>query len=424
GVKPETAAPYVSLLYYIKNAESISKGQKDASELGVRALDDFTLEVEMERPTAFFDKMTSHYIFAPLPKWIIEKYGDKWTRPENIVGNGAFKVVEHTPYSQVVAVKNSTYWDAASVKLDKVLFIHLENNSTGLNLYKAGDVYTMQTGSIPLPFLKVLKHKKDYRKGAVFTTYFYSINVAKEPFKDLRVRRALNLAIDKAAITDKLIGKGDVPATSIVPSGVAGYESAKGETYDPEKAKQLLAEAGFAEGKGFPKITIYFNTSDAHRQIAEAVQRMWKETLKINVELQNEEWQTFQARWENRDFDVCRDAWQGDYLDPNAFLELFATKSPNNHCGWTDEKYKSLLDAANSEPDREKRMRMLKDVEQMLVDEMPIIPLYHYGMSYLQKPFVEGWYENLFDIHPMKYVSIDTNWKPELNTASTERRRQ
>ncbi|MCS6884877.1 MAG: peptide ABC transporter substrate-binding protein [Acidobacteriota bacterium] len=415
AASPQTASPYVGLMFYVKNGEQISLGELSPTELGVIAQDDYTLVVEMQRPTAFFPKMTSHHIFAPLPSHamdnLLANYGEKWTAVENIITNGPFKLVEHKPYDQVVVVKNPLYWDSATVQLERIVFIHTEDTATGLNLYKAGEVYTMQSGSIPLAFIKALKQKKDYVSGQLFFTYYYSINIQRKPLDDLRVRKALSMAIDRQAITDKLIGKGDIPAYSFVPPGVAGYKGYRGEGFNPERARQLLAEAGFPNGKGFPKLTIYFNTSDAQRQIAEAVQRMWKEHLGILVDLQNEEWQTFQARWERRDFDFSRDGWQGDYIDPNTFLDLMGADTPNNHSGWISEDYRRLLDAANSEADETKRMDLLARAEEMLMQAQPIIPIYFYSMSYLKKPFVEGWYPNLADVHPLKFVYIKQNWK-------------
>jgi oligopeptide transport system substrate-binding protein len=418
AVTPATATPYVNLLYYVKNAEAISNGKLPPEQLGVKALDDYTLEVAMERPTAFFVKMTPHYVFSPLPRWAIEQWGDKWTMPGHIVTNGAFRLVEHKPYNQLTIVKDPNYWDARQVKLEKVIFIPIDDNATGVNLYKAGDVDTMQSGSIPVPFLKALRDKKDYVRGAYFTTYYYSLNVKKKPFDDRRVRQALNLAIDKHSIADKLIGKGDIPATTFVPPGIAGYPVPKGAEYNPVEAKKLLAAAGYPNGQGFPKITIYFNTLDTHRQIGEAVQRMWKEALGITVELQNEEWQTFTARRERREFDVARDAWTGDYIDANTFLDLHATESLNNHSGWTNERYTALINAANAEPDSQKRNELLSSAEQLMLDEAPIIPLYFYALSYLKKPFVQGWYPNLLDIHQLKFVSIQNDWKPDNANAA------
>jgi oligopeptide transport system substrate-binding protein len=408
---PETASPNVTFLYFIRNGEAISNGRMKPSTLGVRALDDYTLEVEMERPTAFFPKLTSHYIFAPLPQRAIEKWGDKWTEPDKIMSNGSFVLAEHRPYDHLVVVKNQTYWDAATVKLEKVIFLPTDDNSTGINLYKAGEVYTMQSGMIPLPFIKGLKEKKDYVRGTLFATYYYSLNVKKKPLNDVRVRRALNMAIDKRAITDRLIKKGDVPTTTFVPPGVAGYPppgfELKGPGYDPEQARRLLAEAGYPDGKNFPKITIYFNTHQAHRQIAETIQQMWKEQLNISdVELQNEEGQTFMARLIQRDYDIARDVWQGDYLDPNTFLDQLIADTPGNHSGWVNEEYKRLVETANAEPDPVRRMEMLAKAEKILLDEMPIIPIYHLALSYMAKPFVEGWHTNLLDVHPLKFVSI------------------
>ncbi|MBI4852997.1 MAG: peptide ABC transporter substrate-binding protein [Acidobacteria bacterium] len=416
AINPETATRYVFLLYYVKNGEAISQGKMPVTELGVKAIDDYTLEVEMQQPTAFFIKMTPHFVFSPLPRKVVEKYGDKWTAPENIVSCGPFKLAKHKPYDLILLVKNPDYWDVANVKLDKAYFYPIDNGSTNTNLYKAGELDVMQSGGIPPSFIKTLRKKKDYVSGAFFTTCYYSLNVKKKPLDDVRVRRALNMAIDKSAITDKLIGKGDIPATSFIPPGISGYPKVIGDSYDPEKAKKLMAEAGFADGKGFPTITIYFNSLEANRQIAEAIQKMWKQSLNINAELQNEEWQTFTARQERHEFDVARDSWTGDYLDPDTFLNLFATNTPNNHPGWVNEQYTKLLQEANQEPDEVKRSQMLAQVEKILLDETVIIPIYFYALSYMQKPYIEGWYPNLFDIHPLKQVSINTDWQPEMKT--------
>lgn len=418
AVTPATATPYVALMYYVKNGEAIANKKLPPTELGVKALDDYTLEVQMEKPTAFFVKMTPHYVFAPLPQWTLEQWGDKWTTAEHYVGNGAFKLLEHKPYSRVVVVKNPSYWDAANVKLERVVFLPIADASTSINLYKAGEATVLQSGSIPISFIKTLRNNKDYVSGAYFTTYYFSLNVKKKPFDNKLVRKALNMAVDKRAITDKLIGKGDIPATTFVPPGIAGYPVLTGDSYNVEKAKQLLAEAGYPNGQGFPKTTIYFNTLETHRQIAEAIQRMWKEALNIDIELQNEEWQTFTARRERRDFDLARDSWTGDYLDANTFLDIFVTDAPNNHSGWTDPEYTKLIETANSEPDEAKRNELLAKAEGKLLEEMPFIPVYYYALSYLQKPFIEGWYANLSDLHPLKFVSIRQDWQPETPPAT------
>ncbi|MBC8123770.1 MAG: peptide ABC transporter substrate-binding protein, partial [Gemmatimonadaceae bacterium] len=251
--------------------------------------------------------------------------------------------------------------------------------------------------------------------GPQFTTYYYDLNVRRKPFNDIRVRQALNLAVNKEDIAYKYVGRGEIPAYTFVPPGVPGYVPLPGPKHDPQKARKLLAQAGFPDGKGFPTITIYYNTLESHRNVAQAVQRMWKEQLNIKVQLQNEEWQTFQARRERRDFDVARDAWIGDYIDPSTFLDLFTEDTLNNHPGWVDPKYTRLMAEANAEPDERKRSRLLQEAEAYMIEQAPIVPIFYQALTYLKKPWVEGWYPNLLDQHPLKYVSIDRDWqKTEL----------
>ncbi len=382
-------------------------------ELGVKALDDHTLRIEMQKPTAFFPKMTPHYAFAIVPRHSIEKYGDAWTKPENFVGNGAFKITEARPYDQITLQKSETYWDRDRVKLDKVQLIPVQEESQNANLYRAGEVDAVVSGSLPAPLIRELRQYKDFQGGPQFSTYYYSLNVKRKPFDDIRVRRALNLATDKEAIAYRFVGRGEIPATTFVPPGIAGYKPPVGPKYDPDKARKLLAEAGFPGGKGFPPITIYYNTQEGHRTIAQAVQQMWKAQLRINVQLQNEEWQTFQARRERRDFDVARDAWVGDYMDPSTFLDLMSEDTLNNHPGWVDPKYSRLMTQANSEPNEQKRNKLLYEAEEYLIDQAPIVPVYFYALNYMKKPWLEGWYPNLLDQHPFKYVSINRDWRKQ-----------
>lgn len=406
AVTPQTACPYVYLFYYIRNGEAVSRGEMPAEALGVRARDDYTLEVEMENPTSFFINLTSQTVFAALPRAAIERWGAAWTDPDKIVVNGPFRLAQRKPYDQIMLAKNSHYWGSAEVKLEKVVILPMEDLFTGINLYRAGELDVMVSGSIPIPFLKVLRTKRDYVSGAYFTTYFYSFNVKRKPLDDARVRLALNIAVDKAAITDKLVGKGDIPATTLVPPGIFGYPKVDGPAYDPARARALLAEAGFAGGKDFPRLTLYFNSHVGLRQIAEAIQRMWKDNLGIRVELQSEEFRTFVARCERRDFDIASKGWTGDYLDASTFLDMFATNALNNHSGWLNTEYTRLVTEANAEPDLTARQERLARAERILIEEMPFMPIYYYALSYLKKPYVQGWYPNLLDIHPLKHVSI------------------
>lgn len=417
-IDPATASPYANLMYYVKNAQAIAEGRVrpdgrkyTPADLGVRAVDDYTLRVEMERPTAFFVKMTPHYAFTVVPRRAIERWGDRWTQPDHFVGNGPFRIAEATPYSQVVLTKSPTYWDRAQVRLDKVVLLPVQEESQNANLYRAGEADALFSNTLPAPLIRQLRRYRDYQGGAFFTNYYYDLNVRRKPFDNVLVRRALNLAIDKRAIAEEFIGRGEVAATTFVPPGVPGYRPPTGPGYDPALARRLLAQAGYPDGRGFPKITIAFNTAEVHRTVAQAVQQMWKQQLHIKVELQNEEWQTFQARRERRDFDVARDAWTGDYIDPSTFLDLMSEDTLNNHAGWTDPKYTRLMTQANAEPNEERRNQLLARAESYLLDQVPVIPVYFYALSYMKKPWVAGWYPNLLDQHPFKFVWIDRDWQ-------------
>jgi oligopeptide transport system substrate-binding protein len=411
-------------LYVAKDAREqaaklvkISEGKQAVAfkpeDLGVSAIDPYTLRVEMQKPTAFFPKMTPHYAFSIVPQQAIEKYGELWTQPKNFVGCGPYKVTEVSPYNQVVLKKSQTYWDKEHVHIDKIVMLPIQEQSQNVNLYRAGELDAVYSGNLPSALIRELKHYKDFQGGPQFSTYYYSLNVKRKPFNDIRVRRALNLAVDKEAIAYKYVGRGELPATTFVPPGIAGYVPPQAPKYDPDQARKLLSEAGFPGGKGFPPITIYYNTLETHRTAAQAVQRMWKEQLHIDVELQNEEWQTFQARRERRDFDVSRDAWVGDYMDPSTFLDLLTEDTLNNHSGWVDPKYSKLMSQADAEPNEQKRNQLLREAEAYLIDQAPIVPVYFYALNYLKKPWVKGWYPNLLDQHPLKSVSIDPDWNKQ-----------
>jgi oligopeptide transport system substrate-binding protein len=411
AIAPDTACPYSYLLYYIKNGEAIAGGKMDKSSLGVRALDDYTLEVEMEKPTAFFVQMTSAIVFSPLPRWVIEKGEKTWTKVGNLVNNGPFLLSEYKPYDRIVIVKNPNYWDAGNVHLEKAVFFPVTDQGTNLNLYKAGEIDVMVTGLVPQAFTKAVIEKRDFIRGPALQTFYFSLNVKRKPLDDNRIRRALNLAINKKLLVETLYaGRGIVPAYNFTPPGMPGYIPKDDQGFNPEEARRLLAEAGFPDGKGFPKITVYFPTHAGNKRLVEAIQQLWRESLNITVELQNEEFQTYMARTEKREFDICYDGWNGDYIDPTTFLDLFTTDNPANHPGWVSPRYKELIGTANSELDQVRRMALLGEAEALMLSDAPIIPIYHVAVNYMKKPYVMGWEHNLLDQHPLKFVWIDTKW--------------
>jgi ABC-type oligopeptide transport system substrate-binding subunit len=420
-VDPATASPYSNLLYYVKNGQALNEGTMEGlDKLGVKALDPYTLEVTMERPTAFFIAMTPHYAFTAVPRQAIEAWGDQWIQPEHHVSSGPFRLVKRIPYDRIVVEKNEAHYDAATVKLKRVVFLPVDELNTAVNLYKANEIMVLAGGgqAVPTAFVKALKAKEDFHVDAEYGTYYYSLNVKRPPLDNPLVRRALNMAINKVEICEEYMRAGQVPATTFVPPGTPGYPYPAAPEYDPEGARKLLAEAGYPNGKGFPKIEIFFNTLESHRQLAELIQNTWKRELNIPVELNNQEWQVFQRTRETRQFDVARDGWIADYLDPNTFLDLFGSDTLNNHSGWLDPQYVKYLTAANSEADPQKRLDEMAQAEAILHEEMPIIPLYYYASVKLRKPYVKGWAENPLDQHPLKYVYIDTAWDENPNVAA------
>ncbi len=407
-LKPENAARYASLFYPIANAEGFSKGTlHDSTQVGIRAPDDTTLVVRLAQPTPYFIFLTQFYTYLPVPRHILERYGDRWTHPGNVVSNGPFLLAAWRQGDHFEFVRNLRYWDAASVKLDRVIAYSVEDLNTSVNLYKAGAIDWTTSGYIPSEFVPYLLDYADFQHGIYHNVYFYSINVTRKPLGNVWVRRALTYAVDRDAIVNELLKRAHAPWGNFVPAGYPGYQAPPGIAFDPAKARACLARAGYPGGRNFPRISILFNTSENHRRIAEAIQAMWKRELHVDVELSNQEWGSYLQATTSLQYDVARRGWIGDYLDPNTYLACMVTGDGNNRTGWGDPRYDALLRQAASEVDPAKRMRMLRDAEALLLDQSPIIPIYQYWITDLVKPYVRGIYPTVLDTHPLKFVWID-----------------
>jgi oligopeptide transport system substrate-binding protein len=377
--------------------------------VGVRALDDYTFQVTLEGPTAYFVKMLYNQFFRAVPQQAIEQWGNAfWTQPEHIVTSGAFKLAEWRPYEHLTVVRNTGFWDNANTKLDKIIFPSLESLTTTMNMYVAGEVDSMSSNRIPPAWRNQLKStKKDYVDGPYLQIIAVAIKTTLPPLTDVRVRKALSMAINRDVIAQQAVGR--VPTTSFTPK-MEGYENAEGEGYNPEKARQLLAEAGFPGGKGFPDLEALFNTAESNKQTYEIIQQMWKKELGIKIKLTNQEWRVFleNTRSSKLNFNgFSQWLWVGDYVDPNAFLELMTSGSENNHTAWKDAKYDSILAAANAEIDQAKRMKMLHDAESYMLSQQPVIPLFVGPSSFMRKPYVKNLLANLLDQHDWRNVYID-----------------
>lgn len=412
ALAPVTASRSAGLLYPIRGAEAVNRGDAGAAEsLGIAAPDDSTFVVTLVDPTPYFLFLTSYNTFFPVPRPVVERWGAHWTDPDHIVSNGAFTLAFHRQNDRLVFRRNPRYWDVAHVPLDGIVGYALDDLSTATSLYKAGYLDWNPSGYIPSPFLPEVRRYDDYMTGEFQGTYFYSFNVTRPPFDDVRVRRALVLAVDREAITRDLL-KGTRRAWGrITPSGYPGYEGPPQVRFDPDSARRLLAAAGFPGGRGFPKFAILFNTSEDHRRIAEAVQAMWRRELGVPCELQNMEWGSVQQATVSLRYDVARRSWIGDYLDPTSFLEMLRSGGGNNRTGWSDPRYDALLDAAARELDPAQRFRLLARAEQRALDAAVFVPIYHYSTHELVKPYVRGIFHTALDVHPLRHVSIDRGWR-------------
>jgi oligopeptide transport system substrate-binding protein len=425
---------------------------------GVYAKDDHTLVVELVAPTPYFLELTSFYPFYPVPRWAIERSGRDWFLPGKLVGNGPFTLASWLVGDRIRLERSATYWGKSEVKLGSVDVRAIENTTTALNLYLTGEIDWLPSGFLPQELQPILRKREDDYVGPALIAYYYRINCTRKPFDDVRVRKALNLAIDREQIARDVLMMGQTPAYHTVPPGLRGYHPpSSGISYDVAQARRLLAEAGFADGKGFPKFGILYNTLEAHKKLAEVVADQLRRNLGIDAVAYNQEWQSYQESTRSMSYDISRYGWVGDYEDPNTFLDIWLTNGGNNRTGWGSVLYDRLIEAAGDvdrylaapefvldhahDPSKlralaqriraasdaparlaamaELRLALLAEAEAILVvDDFPIIPLYFYVVNGMVKPHVKGFHTklvgsdgtvrpNLRDMHPLRDVDVD-----------------
>lgn len=411
---PALAADYASMLYPLANAEEFNKGEfTDFSKVGVRALDDHTLQLTLKGPTPYLPSMLKHYSWFPVPRQAIERFGKmadrdtKWTRPGNLVGNGPFRLKEWRFTHSITVDRNPHYWDAAAVKLNEIAFIPIPNAGTEDRAFNDGQLHVTQT--VPLDKVPVYRTSRpdEYHEDPLLSVYFYRCNVTRPPFSDRRVRRALALAIDRESLIKNVLRAGQKPALGFTPPGCGeGYATPMVLRFDPDEARRLLAEAGFPDGRGFPKFEILINTMEAHRIIAEAIMAMWKQHLDLPVTVLNQDWGVYLKSQRELDYSVCRAGWVGDYLDPFTFLSIWRTGDGNNNTGWSSPRYDELMTKSSLEGDPARRMAMLREAEELLLDAAPVLPIYWYVHSYMMKPEVKGWRPSLLEHRCYKALEL------------------
>jgi oligopeptide transport system substrate-binding protein len=385
-----------------------------AEDIGIEALDDWTVRFTLVRPAPYFVGMLAHQFFMPVHRETVERDPDGWARPGTIVGNGPFVLDVWRPYNDLVVVRNPTYWDAASVRLDSITFYPIEEQTTMMNLYKAGAVDGVLNHTVPLAWLDVIDGLRDYMNEPENAVEYYALNVNRPPMDNVLVRKAFNAAIDKEALAEF---RRDEALTTFMPGIYPAYPTVQGDSFNPARARQLLAEAGYTDAQGnydpstFPvgELELLYNTNENNRQTAEYVQAEWNRNLSLTVPLRNMEWQVYIATGYSHDYrGIIRSGWVGDYLDPFTFLGLLQDPD-GNMVGWDDPHYRDLLEQANYELNPTRRYALLAEAEGYMLDQQPIIPLLAQTTNWMKKPYVMGMYPNPITIHSWKHVYIEHN---------------
>lgn len=403
NIMPATKSPYAYVMTILKNAEAVSKGTiKDAAQIGVRAIDDFTVEFELEHPAAYFPSMAGLWVFRPLPRHVIEKYKDRWTEPENIQSNGSYKLVAWEKSMVMILKKNPQYYEADKVSIPEVRYYIIPEGSVGLAMYKSNQLDVMGGGYLRLPPYEILRIASNnalsaqYFNEPLFCTEAYGINTKLPPMDNLLVRKAVSAVINRTLLLD-LIAKGQEPATTYTRPPILGSVDPKenvGIQFNPDKARQWLSEAGYPEGRGFPEITLLYNESETHSANAKAVQRFLKYYLNINVKLDERKWENYEKLKNSSNTPhLYREAWCADYPDANNFLARFHPIKSKNLIGWNNTEFARLLDEAEKLSVPETRKKLYKRAEQILCEEeCVVVPIYFETAHYLIKPRVKGWY--------------------------------
>ena len=406
AVDPELSSPYAWYMEItsIQNAADIIAGDKSPSDLGVKALDDRTLEVSLSAPLPYFATMTTHSTMFPSPRSVIEKYGSEWTKPGNIVSNGAYVLTEHLPNERSVRERNPMYWDNDNTIIEKVVALVINDENVALTRYLAGELDRTEVPAGQFPRLK-----NEYPEEAIsfprLCNYYYTFNLSPdgpEAFKDVRVRKALALAVDRKIITENVLAGGQPQAYSFTPAAVADFEPPASEMASmtqPErdaKAKELLAEAGYGPDNPL-KFNMIYNTSESHKKIAVAMTQMWKQKLGVQAELGNMEWKVFLETRGNQDFELARGAWCGDYNEASTFLDLLTTPSGYNDGKYTNAEIDGLMQDART---ADNASELYTRVEAIIAEEQPIIPVYHYAGVYMMDSDVGNWPVN----------NVEQNW--------------
>lgn len=415
---PEFGGRYAEMLYPLLGAEDYNKGKITADQLGVSAPDPHTLKLKLHSPTPQLPILLLHYAWFPIPAHKIEQYGGMldrrgdWIRPQNWVGNGAFLLTQYRFNDFVEVKKNPHYLRADDVKLNAIRFLPTVNGFTETRMFFDGKLHI--SNNVPPEMIAFAKKKggDQYKQDPYYATIFYRINTQRKPLNDVRVRLALSLSLDRDALVRDIARGAGAPATGFTPPG-ANYHPPQSVHTDIQKAQTLLAEAGYPEGKGFPKITIMTTSREVQKTTAEAIQAMWLNNLGIEVEIESREWTAYKVAQNSGNYDLSSSSWSGDYLDAASFVGMWQTNGGNNNTGWGNAECDASLQAAQNAGNIQDRTALLEKAERTMLEESPILPLYWSHRTYLMSPEVVGWKPLLLDNHPLEAISLKPQAKED-----------
>lgn len=418
-LNPKTASPYSTMLYYLKNGKEYNNGKVNADEVGVKAIDDRTLEITLKAPVVYFLSVLTHHSYMPVRKDIIEKYGDKWTQsPKSYVSNGAYKMKAWKHKDVLKMVKNKNYWNTKNIKIKEINWKLIEDDNAALNAYESGELDGVLNRHVPINEIKRLTDEGKIKFYPMLSNYYVDLSINKKPVDNIKLRKALSLAIDRKLLVNSIIQTGGKPAVGVVPYSTKGAEKGKDfrsekeakkflkPTADVKAAKKLLKEAGYPNGKGLAGLEYIYNTASNHQKVAEFLQEQWKKNLGIEVKISNMEWKTIIPKRQAHDFIMARAGWAADYNDPMTFLEYFVQGDGNNDPDYNNENYNTLIEKAKLESDNQKRMQYLHEAEATIMNDMPIIPLFFDANYQLESKKLKGMVTSNLSIYYLHYATF------------------
>jgi oligopeptide transport system substrate-binding protein len=414
ALNPESASTYAYQLYYLEGGQEFNEGKAGEAEVGVTATDEKTLEVKLAQPTPYFLDLTSFYTYYPINQKVQEANPEWYQEADTYVSNGAFKLTEWKHKESIKLAKNEHYYEQDKINLDEVHFAIIDDENTAWQMYQAGELDLVYPLPQDVQGQLMANNDPEFVAGPDLSVYYYNINNKVKPFNNPKVRKALSMAIERQTIVDHVAQGGQPPAYSVVPPGIpdvnGDYQENTGKLFEEnlEEAKKLLEEGLAEEGMDqIPNFTLTYNTSEGHKAIAEAVQEMWRKNLGIEMTLENVEFQVKLDREKAGDYTISRAGWVGDYVDPMTFMDLWVTDGPYNDADWSNADYDKLVQTAKTTMDQEVRMKAMHDAEKILMDEMPIIPVYFYTKPFTVKPNVTGIYTPINRYPQFIYADIE-----------------